>query len=165
MWWPFVKKEKPVLETPAVDDVILSMDKDLQQFMASQIRTTKGVYTPMEAPEYQDDKSIGANMAAVQGVSKAESKQMVANAASLNCLDFQEAFQKCAKEKYAVQCNGLLKQFHDCLTIQTQTLNQLNYAQQTRDEQKAMRKRVDEAFMTLKPETGQEGAYLTAVGL
>ncbi|AOW07032.1 hypothetical protein B0I72DRAFT_135389 [Yarrowia lipolytica] len=165
MWWPFTRKEKPILETPAVDDVILSMDKDLQQFMASQIRTTTGVYTPIEAPEYQEEKSISANMAETAGVSKAESKQMVANAVSLNCLDFQEAFQKCAKEKYAVQCNGLLKQFHDCLTIQTQTFNQLNYAQQSREEQKEMRKKVDKAFMTMRPQTGQEGAYLTAVGL
>lgn len=120
---------------------------------------------PIEAPEYQDDKSIHANMAENAGVSKAESKQMVANAVSLNCLDFQEAFQKCTKEKYAVQCNGLLKQFHDCLTIQTQTFNQLNYSQQTKEEQKEMRKKVDKAFMQVKPENGQEVAYLSAVGL
>ncbi|KAG5363568.1 hypothetical protein CJU89_2746 [Yarrowia sp. B02] len=165
MWWPFKKSSKPETKGSAEQDVIKFMDPDLQQFMADQIRTTKGVYEPITAPEYQDDKSISANMAETAGVSKAESRQMVANAVSLNCLDFQEAFQKCSKEKYAVQCNGLLKQFHDCLTIQTQTFNQLNYAQQSREEQKAMRKKVDKAFMQQRPETGQENAYLTAVGL
>lgn len=165
MWWPFRSNSTTAKPEDGGDDVVKSMDEDLQQFMADQVRTTTGIYIPIETPDYVEEKSISANMADNAGVSQAESRQLVANAVSLNCLDFQSAFQKCTKEKYAIQCNDLLRQFHDCLNIQTQTLNQLNFAQQTREDRKVIQKRVDKAFMQLRPENGQENAYLSAVGL